>query len=149
MLEPLKKLEVYLTNLTDPSQLSGRDLISLLDEIREPFESHFNEEISVLASLSTHRNNPEPGSEAERKTIAAFDKWGQDSLMQPGITDVLVFFLLNMDRDYEEGIWRDWPPIPTPARWAITNVAGLWHNSWWKFASCDASGRRKELYACH
>ena len=147
MLQPLNKVDAYLATLGDATEFSGRSLVALLDELKEPFESHFNEEIDVLANLSTHRNNPKPGSDAERETIAAFDKWGQDSLMQPGITDVLVFFLLNMDREYEEGLWRDWPPIPRAARWAMVNVAGIWHNSWWKFASCDASGRRQELYA--
>lgn len=148
ILGPLNELEAYLNSVTaNPSELSATKLISILDSLHEPFESHFNDEVDRIASLVTHRNTPTPGSDQEKAVVARFEKWGQDSLMQPGVTDVLVFFLFNMDRDAEEGLWRDWPPMPGPVRWAMVNVAGQWNRSWWKFASCDASGRRRVLYA--
>lgn len=29
----------------------------------------------------------------------------------------------------------------------MVNIAGSWHSGWWKFSSCDASQRPRELYA--
>ena len=61
--------------------------------------------------------------------------------------DVLPFFLMNLDAEYEEVMWRDWPPMPAPVRWGLVNLAGSVHWGWWKFTSCGSDGRRGELYA--
>lgn len=145
---PLEELQSFLTNAaTNPRTLSAAQLIGILDNLQPPLESHFNDEVQRIASLASHAKTPAPGSVEEKTAEARFNKWGQASLMEPGISDVLVFFLLNLDRDHEEGMWRHWPPIPAPVRWALTNVASQWHRSWWKFASCNASGQRIQLYA--
>lgn len=141
-------METYLTSVTaTPLALSAQRLLAILDALHGPLESHFNDEVARIASLAAHPGSPAAGSAEERAAVARFEKWGQKSLMEPGVADVLVFFLLNMDRAHEDGRWRDWPPMPAPVRWAMVNIAGQWHRSWWKFASCDATGQRRELYA--
>ncbi|KAM3564755.1 hypothetical protein ARSEF4850_001720 [Beauveria asiatica] len=52
--------------------------------------------------------------------MVLFDKWD----MEPGVTGVLVFFLLNMKRGYEERQRRGWPPMPASVWWVLVNVAG-------------------------
>lgn len=111
-----------------------------------PFELHFRNEIDLLASLASHPKTPKEGSREATAARAKFDKWGSSSVIKGGITDVLMLFLFNLDRDIEEGIWKDWPEMPGPIRWLLPRAAGGWHGGWWKFASCDANGRRKELY---
>jgi hypothetical protein len=66
-----------------------------------------------------------------------------------GTTDVVPFFLLNLDVTYEVGMWASWPLMPPPVRWGLVNVAGAVHWGRWKFASCDASGKPRDLYALH
>jgi hypothetical protein len=64
-----------------------------------------------------------------------------------GVTDVMPFFLLNFDRNYECGIWADRPPVPLPVRWTLVHVTKVLHPTWWKFARSDAERKRKVLYA--
>jgi hypothetical protein len=104
-------------------------------------------EISTIANLANHQRTPQEGSLEEKSTQAAFNKREGNNLLMSGVTDVLPFFLFNFDRDYEDGLWRDWPPIPGPVRWVLIRVAKILHPGWWKFASCDAVGRRKAFHA--
>lgn len=99
---------MYLTSITSTAlDLSAPRLVAILDALRGPLESHFNDEVRHIASLAAHARTLVAGSAAERATVARFDKWGPASLIEPSVTDVLVFFLLSMDRAYEEGRWRD------------------------------------------
>lgn len=59
----------------------------------------------------------------------------------------LPFFFLNLDITFEEGLYKDWPPIPGVARWVVMNCFTVWNQGFWKFASCDIGGRPRELYA--
>lgn len=54
---------------------------------------------------------------------------------------------MNLDAAFEEGKWADWPPMPRLVRWGLVNAAGSVYGAWWKFASCDASGRPRDLWA--
>jgi hypothetical protein len=112
-----------------------------------PFESHFRSEIATLANLAAHPNAPAPGTPEEKRADAEFEKWGQSSVTKAGITDVTLFFLFNLDSGYEDGRWARWPDIPAPIKWGLMNVGSMLHSRWWKFASCDAGGRPRELYA--
>jgi hypothetical protein len=114
---------------------------------QEPFYSHLRSEIDTIAALSKHSQTPKEGSSLEQSTRKTFDDREGKNLLMSGATDVVPFFLLNFDRDYEGGIWADWPPIPLPVRWALIHVAKVLHPTWWKFASCDAERKRKVLYA--
>ena len=61
--------------------------------------------------------------------------------------NALPFFFLNLDQTHEDSLWKDWPPIPGPARWAVMHGFTLMHPGYWKFASCDKNGVPKPLYA--
>lgn len=143
----VEELGSYLNELSSPSALSPEKLIDILNRLREPFETHFRQEIDVIASLQSHPNTPKEGSLEHKKAEAVFNKWGEGSIMNGGVTDVVVFFLLNLDRTVEDGIWADWPPMPGPVRWILANGVSMLHSGWWKFASCDGSGTPKPLYA--
>ncbi|KAK0100821.1 hypothetical protein ONS95_007269 [Cadophora gregata] len=143
----LANFQEYLTNLPSPTAFSGPKLLELMSSFQTPFETHMRSEITTIANLSTHPNTPAAGSPKEKATQAEFDKREGDKIREAGMTDVLPFFLFNFDGEFEEGLWRDWPPIPGLVRWVVMGVARLLHPGWWKFASCDGGRRRRELYA--
>jgi hypothetical protein len=137
----------YLTNLPSASDFSGPKLLEIMATFQDPFEAHMRSEISTIASLALHPKTPKEGSHEEKSVRDTFDSHEGKRLMGSGMTDVLPFFLFNFDCEYEDGIWRDWPPIPGPVRWAIMSTAKVLHPGWWRFASCDSARRRRELYA--
>ncbi|KAF8851084.1 hypothetical protein BDZ45DRAFT_601987 [Acephala macrosclerotiorum] len=141
------KFQQYLLNLKSPTDFSGTKLLEIMATFQDPFEAHMRSEISTIAALAQHQRTPKEGSEEEKSTQAAFDTREGNAIVKAGVTDVLPFFLFNFDSEYEDGLWRDWPPIPGLARWGLISVARVMHPGWWKFASCDAGRRRKELYA--
>lgn len=120
-----------------------------MDGFRASFETHFHNEIRTIAALAEHPNAPEPGSERAAEATDTFKSWGKTTVTKAGTTDVVPFFLLNLDRTpaFEEGTWAGWPPIPAPVRWGLINVGGWFKGNYWKFASCDAQGSPRELYA--
>jgi len=143
----ISKFQDYLVNLKSPSDFSGTQLLEIMASFQEPLEEHMRSEISTIAYLAHHSRTPKEGSVEEKATQAAFDRREGNRLLMSGATDVLPFFLFNFDREYEGGLWADWPPIPGLVRWTLTSVAKILHPGWWKFASCDAGGKRIALYA--
>ena len=114
---------------------------------QDPFAEHFVNEITTISALKNHPNAPEEGTPAANEAAAVFKSWGKSTVSKAGTTDVVPFFLLNLDGGFEEGMWKNWPPMPAPIRWGLANVAGAWHAGWWRFSSCDSAGRPRELHA--
>lgn len=139
MLPGLAKFNTYLTSLAAPSDFSSTTLLSIMKEFEEPFDTHFHSEISVIAGLSAAGDFPQAGP--------VFKAWGKNSVSSAGYTDVVPFLFLNFDRTYEDGMWKDWPPMPAVIRYMLVRVGGWWHQGWWRFASCDVNGMPKELHA--
>lgn len=145
----LAEFNAYLTSLPAPQALDATKLLSLMDGFHAAFETHFHNEIRTLAALAAHPGAPAPGTERAAEATATFKTWGKSTVTKAGTTDVVPFFLLNLDRTrgFEDGTWAAWPPIPAPVRWGLVNLGGWLHAGYWRFASCDAQGGRRELYA--
>ena len=138
----LGAFEEYLVTLGEPYEFDGEKLVGIMEGFQEPFRYHFHHEVETIASFA---ELPEAGRAEEAAAI--FKAWGKKTVTKAGTTDVVPFFLLNLDATYEEGMWASWPPMPAPVRWGLVNVAGAWHWAWWKFSSCDAAGKPRELWA--
>ncbi|KAK4451413.1 hypothetical protein QBC34DRAFT_55047 [Podospora aff. communis PSN243] len=143
----LAEFEKYLTGLKSPADLSGEELLKIMKGFQAPFESHFHSEISTIAKLSDHPNTPKEGTPEQAAASLTFKSWGKSTVTKAGMVDVVPFFLLNLDRTVEDGMWANWPPMPAPIKWGLINIAGSWHAGWWKFASCNAAGQPRELWA--
>jgi hypothetical protein len=118
-----------------------------MKSFQQPFEQHFHSEIATISNLADHPNAPKQGTPENDAASATFKAWGKSTVTKAGVTDVVPFFLLNLDRTIENGMWVNWPPMPAPIRWGLINLAGAWRSTWWKFASCDAAGQPQELWA--
>lgn len=143
----LLAFDKYFATLPHSSAFSSEELIRIMDSFRQPFEHHFHHEISTIASLATHPSAPAEGSPEEVAASAIFKAWGKKTVTKAGMTDVVPFFLMNLDSFAEDGMWASWPPMPAPVKWGMTNIVGMWYGGYWKFASCDAFGAPRELHA--
>ncbi|KAL2259692.1 hypothetical protein VTK26DRAFT_6530 [Humicola hyalothermophila] len=143
----LASFEKYLSSLPSPASFSGTELLRIMDGFHEPFERHFHSEISTIARFANHPNAPKEGTPEHADAALTFKRWGKSTVTKAGLTDVVPFFMLNLDHTFEDGTWANWPPMPAAIRWGLINLAGSWRSSWWKFASCDANGNPQELYA--
>lgn len=143
----LASFEAYLQNLPTLYAFNGTQLIEIMSSFQEAFCHHFHHEIETISSFATLPAAPAPNSPQAEQAALTFKTWGKKTVTKAGTLDVVPFFLMNLDATYEEGMWANWPPMPAPVRWGLVNVAGSVHWGWWKFASCDASGRPRELYA--
>ena len=143
----LAEFHTYLTTLKSPADFSAPALLKIMSSFQEPFESHFHSEIQTIGNLSSHPSVPKPGSPEEAAASATFKSWGKSTVTKAGTADVVPFFLLNLDRTAEEGMWVNWPPMPAPIRWGLINIVGAFHSGWWRFTSCDAAGKPRDLYA--
>ncbi|KAK4167215.1 hypothetical protein QBC43DRAFT_312349 [Cladorrhinum sp. PSN259] len=142
----LAEFEKYLSGLKAPSDFSGDELRRIMASFQDPFENHFHSEISTIAKFSEHPNTPKEGTPENAAAAATFKAWGKATVTKAGMTDVVPFFLLNLDRTVEDGMWANWPPMPAPIKWGLINLAGSWHSGWWKFASCSSDGQPQELW---
>lgn len=140
MLPGLAKFNAYLTELPSPSDFSPDTLLSIMKEFEEPFNHHFHSEIRTIASLAASTDDVPAAA-------PIFKAWGKATVTKAGYLDVLPFLFLNFDRTFEEGYWKDWPPMPKPIKYLLVRGCAWWYQGWWRFASCDIDGYPKELYA--
>jgi hypothetical protein len=122
-----------------PSQFSGTHLNSIIDSFAPTLLSHLESEIPTLLSLSRF------GS-----TLPLLTMVNQEALRSPQMlskTGGVVFFLRNLDLGFEDGRWKNWPPIPAPVWWMVMRSVAKWNKGWWRFASADEHGMTRELYA--
>lgn len=141
------KFQQYLLELMSLNDFSGTKLLEIMATFQEPLQQHMRSEVSTIADLAYHQRTPKEGSAEEKSIQAAFDKREGNNLLMSGVMDVLPFFLFNFDRDYEDGLWKDWPPVLGLVRWVLIRIANVLHPGWWNFASCDTVGRRRALHA--
>ncbi|KAG6009139.1 hypothetical protein E4U21_003208 [Claviceps maximensis] len=142
----LQAFSAHLKTHNSTTGLSPTTLLAIMDSFREPLEHHLHHEVDVMSALAAHPNIPNRESPSGGRAADMLKTWGKNTVTKAGYADVLPFFLLNTDRTFEGGLWSKWPRMPEPVRWAMVNLVGMWHGSRWRFASCDASGRPRQLY---
>ncbi|KAL7910464.1 hemerythrin HHE cation binding domain-containing protein [Trichoderma velutinum] len=136
----LQEYHRYITHcLSDTQQFSGKKLITIIDAFGRSLVEHLTAEITTILELAEY-------GDRMRKLETTFEAWAEkDILSVPG---TLTWGFFNHDKEYEEGLWKDWPPAPTVVVFAVRHVTYWIHSDWWKFASCDPQGRpRANLYA--
>ena len=115
-LDGLAEFNTYLTSLDTPTSFSSDKLRRIMDSFSGPFEIHFHNEIKTIADMAEHASNPAPGSPEEAAAGQTFKAWGKATVSKAGMLDVVPFFLLNLDRTAEGGLWSNWPPMPAPIK---------------------------------
>jgi hypothetical protein len=141
----LDDYKTYLLSLHgQENEFSAAKLMSIIDSFSPALMAHLAEEIPTILSLSRF------GSKVPLLKLSKVEmRKASDKIPK---TEGLPFFMMNLDRTFENGMWESWPPIPAAIRWPLIRViawqhAGWQHAGWWRFASCDYDGYPKKLYA--
>lgn len=117
-----------------------------MSSFQASLRDHFHSEINTITNLSHHPRAPKEGTGEAARARAVFKTWGKNTVTKAGMSDVAPFFILNLDRTAEDGLWADWPPMPAPIKWTLLRVSGSLRGCW-RFASCDAAGQPRKLWA--
>jgi hypothetical protein len=138
----MENMRDYLSSLAGKeSEFDGKKLVAIIDSFGPALHEHLVAEVQFIDDLRRF---------GDRLTGIAkiMDAEGEKAVGGMPKTTQLAFCFLNHDIDYEDGRWAGFPEAaPKLIVWAIKNVFTCWHAKWWKFASCDSSGRLKPLYA--
>jgi hypothetical protein len=134
----LEAYKQYLQTVTqNPLSFQSTHLLQLISAFAPVLLEHMADEIPTLLSLSRYGD-----ALPLKQTLEAEAK--QASRHQT-ITGGTPFFFRNLDTEFEGGLWRQWPSIPSLVWWVLLRTAGRWNSGWWRFSSCDEQGRLKPL----
>ncbi|KAK0611867.1 hypothetical protein B0T14DRAFT_441274 [Immersiella caudata] len=118
---------------------SGTKVIELVDGFGEILAQHLEDEIQTLLALRKHGEKM-----TDLMTVVA--KEAAKGMKEVG-TAGLVWVWANIDSEFEDGRWTDWPPAPGPVRFLVSNVFWRFYGGMAKFGAVDRHGRMKPLYA--
>ncbi|PMD48704.1 hypothetical protein L207DRAFT_539882 [Hyaloscypha variabilis F] len=134
----LEAYSEYLNSVTaTPEIFSGEHLNTIIDSFASTLVEHLSDEIPTLLSLSRF------GSKL--RFLDGVNTESKKSPLHLSMTGGVPFFFRNLDTEYEDGLWRGWPPIPGLVWWVMQRSFVAWNWRLWRFASCDAHGKLKEL----
>lgn len=134
------------------ASFDGAEIVRLVEAFSEPLCRHLEDEIKTLCLLESY---DVPWAlyfeKVTAHAMATADLVGRARTSGLAFADRLQTFvtplvLCNMDPSWEDGIHLDhWPPFPWYAQafvrwWYFPKYKGAW-----RFGSCDATGRPKEL----
>ncbi|KAK1833933.1 hypothetical protein QBC39DRAFT_301764 [Podospora conica] len=118
----------------------GKRVVSVIEGFGDVLTGHLSGEVKSLEELRRFGEvkmagvMKEAGKEAEAgmKALGAFG---------------LAWAFQQIDQEYEEGTWKDWPPAPWPIKFAAKSVLPRFYPDALKFAACDRNGKMQPLYA--
>lgn len=112
--------------------------MSLIDAFAPALLQHLHEEIPTLEKLREFKGKLD--------ILKLCEEEAQMVMRGCEMQTTLVGFIVNLDKGFENGRYREFPPVP----WVVNLLLRFWATrKWrgaWRFASCDKWGRRKELF---
>ncbi|KAK4445921.1 hypothetical protein QBC34DRAFT_412474 [Podospora aff. communis PSN243] len=119
---------------------SGPKVVELVDKFGAILVQHLEDEIQTLLGLRKY------GEEKMAKLMAVVHEEGQKGMKEVGLVG-LVWIWANIDFEFEDGRWTNWPPAPAPVRFLVSQVIWRIHGGMAKFGAADRQGKMKPLYA--
>ncbi|KAK0118896.1 hypothetical protein ONS95_007768 [Cadophora gregata] len=141
--EGLKSFKNYLTSLKMPTDFRPIKLLSIMDTFSQPLYSHLASEPQAILALSRFAS-----PERQFDLLKIEHEEGKKAVTLDFAFNVLPIFMNNMETvEFEGGMWRNHPEIPSIVRWIMKVLIPLWNGRQWRFLACDSQGRRKYLVA--
>ncbi|KAI0101855.1 hypothetical protein GGR51DRAFT_574469 [Nemania sp. FL0031] len=136
----MERMKAYLQH--EGANFKADELIAILDSFKDALHSHLKSEPPSIVALRQY-------STAERPIdiLSIADAAGKKQVNLSFVFNILPVFLLNMDTaDFEGGMWHDvFPPFKGAVKWVLTKAVPSWHSGRWRFVSCSAEGKVKQL----
>ncbi|KAI1427698.1 hypothetical protein F5Y12DRAFT_736501 [Xylaria sp. FL1777] len=136
----MDRMKAYLQH--EGANFKADELVAILDSFKDALHSHLKAEPPSIVALRQY-------STAERPIdiLGISDAAGKKQVTLSFVFNVLPVFLLNMDTvDFEGGMWHEvFPPFKGLVKWIFTRAVPAWHWRRWRFVSCSAEGRTKQL----
>ena len=138
----LERFKSYLIGLSGKeSKFSATQLIEIMESFSKPLYDHLAAEPGSIVALRRFASVEKPID-----IVALSIETGKKVVTFDYAINCLPMFILNMEvEEFEDGIWRVFPPVNAPVLFMMSKVIPLWHRSWWRFAACDGNRRRKRL----
>ncbi|PVI03114.1 hypothetical protein DM02DRAFT_612477 [Periconia macrospinosa] len=127
------------TVASTPADFDGKKLVSVIDSFAPEMMKHLRKQIPRMLELARFGD--------KIPMLEIIETEGNRSTQNLSKAGGMIFFLRNLDLGYEDGLWKDWPPIPSAARWGVLKTLGKFHSRWWVYAACDEPGRLQKLHA--
>lgn len=138
-MDELKKYLNECINAEEPSQLfDGTRVVATMDAFGPALHSHLSNEVPRLSSLRQYPN-------IDMAAIKAAAE--KDSMDRTSPVYLLPMLWCNLDVEFEDGRWRDFPGLSAPLKWVMVNILGWWRSNWWRFGSVGKDGKRVQLLA--
>ncbi|KAJ2981744.1 hypothetical protein NUW58_g6610 [Xylaria curta] len=128
----------YVRQCLAGKEFDGKELIRLFDGFAPILCQHLSDEIPTLVALEQYGARV---SGYHAKFAAEVEKTQQEL----GVLAGAVFVMATHDVEFEGGIHKDFPPIPSAITWGLRNLAWWAHRDWWQFAPCDRLGKMRPL----
>ncbi|KAL2177306.1 uncharacterized protein P884DRAFT_277564 [Thermothelomyces heterothallicus CBS 202.75] len=136
----VEELEAYAgAVLADEDKYDGSKVVGTIDRFGTVLMQHLTDEVASILSLR-------PYGDKLAGLPKLLDEEGGKSMKKMG-NFVGVWAFANMDLQYENAMWQDWPSAPAPAKLIMRSVF------WWiyadarKFGAVDRAGNLRHLYA--
>jgi hemerythrin-like domain-containing protein len=119
---------------------SGAKVVELVDSFGEILVQHLEDEIQTLLGLRKY------GEAKMAKLMQVVAEEAQKGMKEVG-TAGLVWVWANIDLEFEDGRWTDWPPAPAPVKFVVSQVLWRMYGGMAKFGAVDRRGKMRPLYA--
>jgi hypothetical protein len=114
-------------------------LNKILESYGETLHQHLSDEIPSLLALEKY------GDKIPIKAV--LNKAAQEVMGACPLTTDLSAAWVMIDKTFEGGLYKSFPPAPFFVQWGLRHVFPRWNKSWWRFAPCGWNGKPKPLYA--
>ncbi|KAM7211108.1 iron-sulfur cluster repair protein DnrN [Rhypophila decipiens] len=130
----LDKFKTYLLD-KGADEFRAAELIAIMDY-------HLKAEPPAIVALAKYSTDENPID-----ILGIADAAGKKQVSLGFMFNTLPVFFLNMETvEFEGGMWHGvFPPLKGMARTIMNNAIPMWHSGRWRFVSCDADGKAKQL----
>ncbi|KAK5057624.1 hypothetical protein LTR84_011624 [Exophiala bonariae] len=136
----IKEYGSYLRSLKGKEKtFSGDHMRSIINSFGPPLHQHLSDEIPSLLALRKYGDKIHLNELWDKQSIGKFT-------LHSAATRI-PFYLCNLDRTFEDGLWKDFPEVPKLAKDFMGNWVARLNGGYWKFGACTMTGVPKELYA--
>jgi hypothetical protein len=134
-----ERFAAYLDSLQgQEDKFDGQVLIQIMDEFADAIVRHLHNEIPALLDLEK-LGNVEAISQIWDQSVEA----GIKGVKLADFFDVVPIMAVTHDVTYEDGLHKNFPPMPSVMKFVIFRIFSMWHWRFWKFGACETSGLPK------